>query len=632
MSGPTIATTNAKDTFTKDTKISFARTSDAVGSHNTFHNIDASLNLIRRRILQRCNSIHELLMVIRRIKITESKFITLSEFKHVLVKFGVILDSEVISQVFGKFCDGRTGSMDFEGFARWVNMPEGGVIAKGAKRDKGGAAAKMTTNGSGGNGVALNKAQEMQVRQKLLDVMTYLPSIFGSGSIVTEIDFDGLSSAVFNLDAPGLNKITDREIRTLFATLDTNKSGMVNIATITKYAQTGQVVLPAIKHCLADRDFSLIPSLETCISRVCGTDRSVAHKCFSKLPRNSPLKLKFSEFQKLLLTEGLGRNTSDAEELFIALGGDDDNSADIGLLLATLAKMKADEEEEQKKMIMKKPNVMEFPLSKEQRKAIAMARGVDFLEETKMQASYSDGQFDRTNRMRAEGPPLTAGTALIQTIGTSRAERHFREAIRKSYKVVKDECKVLDHNNTGYIDAEQLLKVVNKYCQAIPMEDFRFILQPVRADERGRVSWQHFLFVYNPSKDLHPLTHTIAGVKHGGAAHGHGHGHGHESTFGSKSNLGMGLSGTNSPLPGISGSPHKGMSRANSPPKLNLQMQASSNNNDLETQFNKKLKKCWQKLLKECQMIDSKRTGQIDQDSFEKAIQTSGLEQVSSVR
>jgi len=481
--------------------------------------------------------------------------------------------------------------MDFEGFARWVNAPDGGV-------DK---------VKKGGSKPAANKVSDANLRQKLVGAMDLLPSIFGSGSLVTKIDYDGLSSAIFNLRAPGLQKLSDREIRAIFELLDTNKSSMVDVSSIVTYAQTGTVALPSIKHSLAERDFSSIPSLEVCIARVCGTDPSLTQKCFSKLPRNSPLKLKFSEFHRLLLTEGLGRNKNDAEELFIALGGDDENSADIGLLLSTIVKMKAAEEEERARMVNKKTDVMEFTLSKQQKKAIAMARGVDFEEEERKlaaSANLAGTHFDRT-RGRTEGPPLTAGTALVQTIGTSRANRHFRESIRKSYKVVKDECKTLDGSNTGYIDAEQLLRVVNKHCQAIPMEDFRFILQPVRVDQRGRVSWQHFLYVYNPSKAVHPLA--------GGAR-----------TSGNFDATG-GLGGTQ-PLPGIP-SPKKNLSRANSPPALNMAT-ATSQQNDIEVQFNKKLKKCWQKLLKECQAMDTSRSGKIDRETFESAVQTSGLEQV----
>ena len=55
---------------------------------------------------------------------------------------------------------------------------------------------------------------------------------------------------------------------------------------------------------------------------------------------------------------------------------------------------------------------------------------------------------------------------------------------------------------------------------------------------------------------------------------------------------------------------------------------ATSQQNDIEVQFNKKLKKCWQKLLKECQAMDTSRSGKIDRETFESAVQTSGLEQV----
>ena len=144
-------------------------------------------------------------------------------------------------------------------------------------------------------------------------------------------------------------RLTDTDIRYLFSILDIYRSGEINKKSLLKFANTGVIDAASDENTLSRYDD--IPSLPICIQRVSGIDASLLEKVFNKIPKNTPLKLGFLEFLHYLNSEGMGRNKRDAENLYIALGGDDTHGADIGLLLNTVVKLKLQQAEDLKNFL-----------------------------------------------------------------------------------------------------------------------------------------------------------------------------------------------------------------------------------------------------------------------------------------
>jgi hypothetical protein len=88
------------------------RTSDTLGScYST--DISSYLNLIVRKITEKCGTCQELMNAIRRVKLSDNSYVTPNEFRYTLIKFGVTLPQTVVDAVFNVFDSDRSGTMDF---------------------------------------------------------------------------------------------------------------------------------------------------------------------------------------------------------------------------------------------------------------------------------------------------------------------------------------------------------------------------------------------------------------------------------------------------------------------------------------------------------------------------------------
>ena len=131
----------------------------------------------------------------------------------------------------------------------------------------------------------------------------------------------------------------------------------------------------------------------------------------------------------------------------------------------------------------------------------------------------------------------------------------------------------------------------------------------IRTDNQSRVNWQHFLHLYNPAKAPHALE------SHKAASTSDLDEWGHHSTHASAANTTAGSPALMRSPPRSAGGAGAGIGRNDPLP-------------DMEKQYRDKMKKCWQKLLKECQRVDSARVGAVSRNDFLFAVSSSGLEKV----
>lgn len=268
---------------------------------------------------------------------------------------------------------------------------------------------------------------EEQLRKKFQDAIAEKPGFMRG--LKKEVSYLDLISAVNN---GGLKGFTEKDARFLFQLMDSKKSGFIEARRIEYWLQTGNLKSGP----QSARSFS-VPTLAKCVQNVCGRHFYIMEKCFAKLPRDNVMRLGFDEFRRCLLSEGLGRSRRDSEYLFVALGGSvefTDNNDD-GYVLRGSA------------------NIQTL---------------LDFLSN----ASSGQQSFEDTSDVSGKREP----TAEVMA---SRADRHLREAVRKSYKVLKSELEAIDGDQSGYVEPEQLLAIINKCCMSLPPSDFRVILQQV---------------------------------------------------------------------------------------------------------------------------------------------------------
>lgn len=184
----------------------------------------------------------------------------------------------------------------------------------------------------------------------------------------------------------------------------------------------------------------------------------------------------------------------------------------------------------------------------------------------------------------------------------SRADRRLREAVRKCYKLLKTELESLDPSESGYVDPTQLLSVINKVCMPLSYEDFRKVLNGLNTSDEKKVCYQHFLHVYNPKKAPHMLD-------------------GNKSVpeFVFQPQVTMSES-----TPEMIFSPV--MSRTGSAPNL---LRTNSNFADMDN-YEKNMKRAWQKVLRECQRSDPDRTGAVARNTFVNALENSTEQDMST--
>ena len=96
-----------------------SRTSDSIGSF-IHHDIDDYIRLICRKIKERCSTARELMFMLRKMKNSEENRINKSQFRHTLVKFGIILPPSIFDPIFNIFDDDRSGSIEIDEFTSHI--------------------------------------------------------------------------------------------------------------------------------------------------------------------------------------------------------------------------------------------------------------------------------------------------------------------------------------------------------------------------------------------------------------------------------------------------------------------------------------------------------------------------------
>jgi Ca2+-binding EF-hand superfamily protein len=287
-----------------------SKTSDIVGSHLKT-DLDSYLTLIRRKIQEKCETTHELITLIRRSKIGDSKFVTPNEFRFTLIKFGVIIAQSLVDIIFNVFDTDRSGSMDFDEFAMWIMNSE----------------FKPTVTSNTRKLINVESPEE-SLRKKLAiciqaneDVFLFMKKKISFVEFVSEINRKNM-------------KLTDVEARQIFLKFDPENTGFVDTGVLVSWGRSG--IVPE-KERKPDHS-AVTPALPQCINIVSVRNSKQMEKCFSHIPEGAGVRIPFEEFRRCLVQGGLGKNALDCRDLFLALGGDL-GTADIDSLFRACKKM-----------------------------------------------------------------------------------------------------------------------------------------------------------------------------------------------------------------------------------------------------------------------------------------------------
>ena len=419
--------------------------------------MDSYLGLIRRMIQQKCATTQDLIQSIRRNKIGESGHVTPNEFRFTLIKFGVILPQALVDKIFTVFDSDRSGTMDFDEFAMWIMNSEFHHHDESADR-------RVKAQ--------LNQSEQERLRQKLLVCIEQNKQVFQY--MKKSISFMEFISEVNRQSMP----LLEREARSIFVIFDPADTGFMDTTKLRHWAATGVVQTPpATASSAAAKARRVLPTLQQSISRICGKNSLLLAQCFAHLPRGKGVRLPFEEFRRCLLSNGLGQNAFDTRDFFDILSG---SGAGAG--------------------------------------AGAGAGDIDGLEVVGGGEGGGKGKGASVDMLLDAlfvPPPLpeqevSQKKAKPAFSFTSHAHRRLREALRKSFKVLKAELEIVDKGNTGWIDAQQFHQLLLKYAMPMTFQDFRYITMQFKTEEGGsKVNWQQFLAAYLPTK----APHMLDGVK-----------------------------------------------------------------------------------------------------------------------
>jgi len=405
------------------------RTSDAIG--NTYipdpesGSIDESMEMIRMKIQEKCHSTQELHHHIRRLKIGENKNITPNVFRATLLKFGVVLPQYVVDEVFQVFDKKKNGTMEFDDFCTWVMS---------AEFDPRNPSTKKTMTHSISPFQATNP-----LRVKLQSCVRENPL---KENLHLRFSFLDLVSFLRSKNI----EVSESEMRTAFVELDRKGLGYIILKDLLQWAGANFTEDATVGQHL---------DVKTAITRICGQKTILVEHCFSHITRGQGMKLGYEEFKRCLVSSGLGAPVKDIYNLFLALGGANENGfANMDLLFESLVPYKP------------------------------------------------DPALDKV---------LVSMETGFRSASAGSADRRLREAIRKSFKPLRNALEAADMDFSGFIEAETLNAIINSLCMPISFQDFRLIMRPVKVDEKGRVSWVHFLSLYNPRKEHLHLTAANTG-------------------------------------------------------------------------------------------------------------------------
>ena len=192
-----------------------ARTSDVFGSYHKT-DLDSYLTLIRRKVQEKCTTTVDLMTMIRRFKVTESHAVTPNEFRHTLIKFGIILAQPLVDRIFYVFDSDRSGTMDFDEFATWIMNSEFRPKVKEVV-------------------APTHPESPVEIlRQKFLSCVQEHAKVFDNMN--KQVSFQEFISDVNRKSM----RLTEKEARSIFQILDPHDSGFVASAALVRWAETGK--------------------------------------------------------------------------------------------------------------------------------------------------------------------------------------------------------------------------------------------------------------------------------------------------------------------------------------------------------------------------------------------------------
>lgn len=416
-----------------------SKTSDAFG---LFHHkdVDSYMKTIVRKLNEKCATSADFLKFVRSVKRTDTKSITPTELRYILVKFGVTLPQEVVDVVFGVFDDDRSGSVDLDEFISMM-MKDSTSSFKKKRRNK--------------------ISDEEILRKKLVTSMIENASIFGAMKIrVSYLELISLSERI---------GLSERDIRFLSKILDPSQRGFIESAVLRQWAKTGctdfskpdNSTSKVSDDAKSDRGSIESISLQQCINSITGRNPEILLKCFAHV-RNSGLvvKMGLEELKQALLSEGIGKGVGaesayrcqkQLKQLFALLGGDS-GLADIHVLIRTV---------------------------KEMVETVSLGPAKNLKEPQKI------GDFKFSSR--------NADDRL----------RSYLKVGFKQLKKAMDHVAV-SSTRPGFIEAEKLRQAISTYCVPIPFTDFRMLLSNLIVTDDNFVDWKHFVDAYDPWKYVTP--------------------------------------------------------------------------------------------------------------------------------
>eukprot|EP01035_Chromulina_nebulosa_P041940 gene41940-56796_t len=290
------------------------RTSDVYGSYEKT-DLESYLTLIRRKIQEKCTTCVDLITMIRKHKISESKMVTPNEFRFTLIKFGITLAQPLVDRIFNVFDSDRSGTMDFDEFATWIMNSEFRPKVRGLQQ---------RTD---------PESPEQHLRRKFLSCVRENAKAFEN--LDKQVSFIEFISLINRKNM----KLTEKEARTVFQILDHGDSGYVAKAALLQWAETGKD--DYIEKVERPPEIQVNSVGELC-GKVVGRNTKALESAFSHVQRGSGMRLPFEEFRRCLLNAGVGKNIYDVQQLFQALGGATSGSADIDLFFKYLSPIVVD--------------------------------------------------------------------------------------------------------------------------------------------------------------------------------------------------------------------------------------------------------------------------------------------------
>ena len=280
-----------------------SRTSDTLGEF-VKTDIDSYLDLIRRKVQQKCSTIQELMQHIRMNKMSDSSHVTPNEFRVTLIKFGVTLPQPLVDNIFRVFDTDRSGTMDFDEFATWIMNSEFRPQLVGIKH-------------------AHYDTMEEILRKKVLTASQKFPSSFQN--MKNKMNFMELVAEINRFDMG----LLETDVRSLFLIFDGKNTGNIDIPAVLLWARQGRMTRSqqsaAYSKTKSQKSRSstgdLAPNLKQSIFNVCGRSTNLLSESFAHFAKGGGVRIGYDEFWRCLLAKGLSK-PKESKSLFLALGGD----------------------------------------------------------------------------------------------------------------------------------------------------------------------------------------------------------------------------------------------------------------------------------------------------------------------